>query len=142
MRNRLKTARLAKKLRQKDVAEKLGMKTASYSNWESGFANIPQAKIPLICQILQINEDWLRTGQGEMSNASRQETPSPYEIARELGCGDGAAQIFARYCELPATQKAAFEALVNNLFAAKQVSANFNPQTIKINGDNNNATIN
>lgn len=139
MKNRLKTARLAKKLRQKDVAEKLGMKTASYSNWESGFANIPKAKIPLVCQILGINEDWLRDGEGDMLNASRQEPPSPYEIARELGCGESAAQLFARYCELPKKQKEAFEELVNSLFAAKRADAS---QTIKINGDNNNAAIN
>lgn len=139
MKHRLKTARLAKKLRQKDFAEKLGMKTASFSNWESGFANIPKAKIPLICQILGINEDWLRDGEGEMLNASSQKPTSPYEIARELGCGESAALLFARYCELPKKQKEAFGELVNSLFAAKRADA---PQTIKINGDNNNAAIN
>jgi len=142
MRTRLKTARTALNLRQKDVAERLAMRQSSYSNWEAGLSAIPNAKIPLICKLLGINETWLRTGEGEMLELP-EATPSPYHIAIDLGCGESAAQLFAHYCELPKKQKEAFEELVNRLFAAKQ-AANAQ-QTIKINsinGNNNNATIN
>lgn len=66
MNKRLREARNALNLRQKDFAEKLFLKLSSYANWESGCSPIPQAKIPLICSTFGINEEWLRSGKGEM----------------------------------------------------------------------------
>ena len=66
MNKRLREARNALNLRQKDFAEKLFLKLSSYANWESGCSPIPQAKIPLICSTFGINEEWLRSGSGEM----------------------------------------------------------------------------
>ena len=66
MNKRLREVRNALNLRQKDFAEKLFLKLSSYANWESGCSPIPQAKIPLICSTFGINEEWLRSGEGEM----------------------------------------------------------------------------
>ena len=142
---RVRKLRKALRLNQTEFASKLGRRQQTVAMWESGERKTPDFAFAAIAQLFGANERWLRTGDGEMF-ATEPLSPNlpPYEYARQAGCGDGAAQIFARYCELPPEQKAAFEALVNNLFAAKMATLGITP-SIKINsitGDNNNATIN
>lgn len=81
MNKRLREARNALGLRQKEFAGKLFLKLSSYANWESGCSPIPQAKIPLICNTFGIDETWLRTGKGEMFGAS---PPAQPKSNREL----------------------------------------------------------
>ncbi len=144
MNKRLREARNALNLRQKDFAEKLFLKLSSYANWESGCSPIPQAKIPLICLTFGINETWLRTGEGEMlaaaGSTSTTNLPSPYESARAHGCSEAIAKIYARYCALPDEEKAIFERIVDSLVEEKVKRPQPDGGGIAINnvyGDNN-----
>ena len=46
--------------------EKIGMKKNTISQLESGKNNITESTIKLICSVFNVNEDWFRTGNGEM----------------------------------------------------------------------------
>lgn len=63
---RIKEVRKVKNMRQCDFGEKLGVKETTVTSWETGKRNPSEAVILAICKEFSINEDWLRTGQGEM----------------------------------------------------------------------------
>ena len=70
MDERLKQIRKALDLTQQEFADKLGIARGNISAYEVG-KNLPSdAVISLICKIYfskgKVNEDWLRTGAGEM----------------------------------------------------------------------------
>ncbi len=56
-------------LKQKDVAQSLGVAISTVSSWEN-MSIIPENSIVSICLIYNVNESWLRTGEGEIFNPS------------------------------------------------------------------------
>lgn len=66
MNERLKELRKTLKLTQQEFADRLNIKRGAIANYEIG-RNAPiDAVISLICKEFSVNEDWLRTGEGEM----------------------------------------------------------------------------
>ena len=65
MGERIKQIRTSLNLTQEEFAIKLGMGSSSIAAFESG-RPIKNRIIKEICKIFKINEDWLRTGEGEM----------------------------------------------------------------------------
>ena len=66
MKERIKALRKALDLTQQEFADKIGMKRNTVANYETG-RNEPSASvISLICREFSINENWLRTGEGDM----------------------------------------------------------------------------
>ena len=66
MKERLKTLRKALNLSQQEFADKLGVKRGTISNYEIGRNEPIDAVISLICLTFNVNENWLKTGSGEM----------------------------------------------------------------------------
>lgn len=46
--------------------EPIGMTDSEIKNIETGATQLKENKIPLICNAYNVNEQWLRTGQGNM----------------------------------------------------------------------------
>lgn len=66
MNERMKRLRKALDITQQEFADKIGIKRNSYANYETG-RNIPiDAIIVSICREFNVNETWLRTGEGKM----------------------------------------------------------------------------
>lgn len=66
MKERIKLLRHTLSLTQQKFADRLGIKGNAISQYESG-RNAPiDAVISLICREFNVNEEWLRTGAGEM----------------------------------------------------------------------------
>ena len=81
MHERIKQARKALDLTQQEFADRLGIKRGTIANYELGRNEPIDAVITLICREFAINENWLRTGEGEMLQpVSRDE-----EIAAFMG---------------------------------------------------------
>lgn len=72
--NRIKTIRKDNKLTQVEFGEKIGVKGNTITNYENGLRSPSDAVILSICREFNINEVWLRTGQGEMHNTPKNET--------------------------------------------------------------------
>ena len=53
-------------LTQKDFADRIGVKRNTVAVYESGGCNVSDSVIKMICREFSVNEDWLRTGEGDM----------------------------------------------------------------------------
>lgn len=66
MKDRIKKLRKELDLTQQEFADKIGIPRDSIGGYETGRRNPSEAAISLICAKCNVNEEWLRTGQGEM----------------------------------------------------------------------------
>ena len=66
MNERIKQVRLLTKLSQTEFAEKILVSRSAVCKMESGENSPSEQTVKLICQEFNVNEDWLRTGNGEM----------------------------------------------------------------------------
>lgn len=66
MNERLKSLRKTLDITQQEFADKIGIKRNSYANYETGRNTPIDAIIVSICREFNVNEEWLRTGEGEM----------------------------------------------------------------------------
>lgn len=66
MNERLKKLRKALDLTQQEFADKIGIKRNSFANYETGRNTPIDAIIVSICKEFNVNENWLRTGEGDM----------------------------------------------------------------------------
>lgn len=67
MKNRLRILRKKLNLTQKQFAQSIGLKTASaIGNIELGLIELSDRNIGRICEEFNVNENWLRNGNGEM----------------------------------------------------------------------------
>lgn len=66
MKERLKLLRKSLDITQQEFANKIGIKRNSYANYETGRNTPIDAIILSICREFNVNEEWLRTGEGEM----------------------------------------------------------------------------
>lgn len=76
MHERIKKIRLMLNMTQEEFGAKIGLAKASISRIESGATGTTDQTIRSICREYNVNETWLRTGEGEMFK--------PYDRAREL----------------------------------------------------------
>lgn len=66
MNERLKKLRKILDLTQQEFADRLGISRGNIGSYEVGKSALSDAVISLICREFNVNEDWLRTGEGEM----------------------------------------------------------------------------
>jgi transcriptional regulator with XRE-family HTH domain len=66
MKKRLKQVRKTLKLNQAEFAARLGMAQGGYSQIETGENALLEKNIKLICYTFGVNDQWLRTGFGDM----------------------------------------------------------------------------
>lgn len=70
---RLRELRKTLKLNQTNFAKQLGMTQTAYSMIENGNNPLSDRHIKVICSSFNVNENWLRTGEGDLFSSS------PYE---------------------------------------------------------------
>ena len=66
MNERLKKLRKNLDMTQQKFADRIGYKRNTVAKYETGVNSPSAAVISLICREFNVNEDWLRTGNGEM----------------------------------------------------------------------------
>ena len=66
MKDRIKKIRKALDLTQQEFADRIGVKRNTVGQWECGINPLTDQTISSICREFNVNEDWLRTGEGEM----------------------------------------------------------------------------
>ena len=66
MKDRIRKVRKSLDLTQRGFAERIGMKSNTIATYEMGRAVPSDAAINNICKEFDVNETWLRTGEGEM----------------------------------------------------------------------------
>lgn len=66
MKERIKQIRKNERLTQTEFGERIGVKGNTITNYETGLRNPTDAVIKAICREFNVNETWLRTGEGDM----------------------------------------------------------------------------
>ena len=66
MNERIKKLRKELDLTQQEFADRIGSKRNTIAKYESGDNSPSAAVVSLICRTFNVNEAWLRTGEGEM----------------------------------------------------------------------------
>lgn len=123
MKERLKLLRKALKLNQQEFADKIQVNRSTVAGYERGSTNLSERTIADICRVFYVNEDWLRTGEGEMFRA-RNTTNEELElqVGKLLKTDDEFTKnLFLEYLKLPPEMKTLFEDFVHNL-AKKQIT--------------------
>lgn len=102
---RFKELRKALGLSQEELGNKIGLSKSGISNIESGTRNVTDKHIKLICSEFPINEDWLRTGTGEMFLKTSSDTME--QLKKEFDLDEFSFKLVHGYLKLaPAERKA------------------------------------
>lgn len=98
MKERIKKIRTHFGLTQQKLADRLGLKRQTIAAYEIGNIEPSDSTLLLICKEFNINEDWLRTGNGEMKKDIDMDFSS---ICAEIGIKDEKAkEAIMKYYEL------------------------------------------
>lgn len=84
MNGRIKTVRTTIGLTQTEFGAKIGVKGNTVTGYETGIRNPSDAVIFSICREFNVNEEWLRTGQGEMFKENPFKNEAGYYIEELL----------------------------------------------------------
>lgn len=84
MNDRIRKLRKALDLSQKEFADRIGLKQNAISYMEKKDATVTEQNIKAICSQFCVNEDWLRTGHGEMLIESDRKQRDFFAIFDEL----------------------------------------------------------
>lgn len=75
-------------LNQEEFGKRVGVKGNTIGNYELGLRNPSEAVIFSICREFNVNEDWLRTGNGDMFNPMSEDEELDLYIGRISGSDD------------------------------------------------------
>lgn len=107
------------KLNQRQFAQDLGMAQTGVSGMEQDGATVTDRVIKSICMAYSVNEDWLRTGDGE--TFVKAPTFSLDQFVRERGASDLELEIMKAYFELdPEVRKTVLDHFKARFAAAAQ----------------------
>ena len=113
MKERLKLLRYTLGIKQRELAERLGLNVSAVGAWETGVKPLPKMRAFQICKLYNIRVDWLLNGAGDMFEADAGEkqeaTQEPKKAADALQ--EAAAALFTELS--PIGQNAVLNALRN-----------------------------
>lgn len=112
MPERIRQLRQRLGLSQTEFAKRMGMTRSMISNLELGLIEIPDYKLSMICQQYNVNEHWLRTGEGEMF----QPQPASLDAMAQANQIDALTRaVVETLIEMPQAQRDAFTQLVQDV---------------------------
>lgn len=116
MNERLRLIRKQSGLNQQGMAEKLSISQTHVSALENGVKNLTDRLIADYCREFSINEEWLRTGEGEMFEQAK--TFSLDEKARQYSLTDLELEIMRNYMELDVSIRSSIVEMVKKSVSA------------------------
>ncbi len=110
---RIAELRTALNISQEELGNKIGLSRSGISNIEKCKRTLNDRHIKLICTEFNVNENWLRTGEGPMFR----ETPSATidKLAQEFGLDDLDKKILDTYIQLSAQHRAVLKSWLADL---------------------------
>lgn len=104
MKKRLSLLRKELDITQEEMGDKLGVTRAAISRLEGGDRNLTEQMILAICRVFNVNETWLRTGEGEMFVKTDDSLIS--KLSAEYDLSDTEKRVLSVYLRLDETRRA------------------------------------
>ena len=118
MNTRLTAIRADQKLTTRAFGEKIGLSGGAITNMEKGTRNITSRTIADICRVFNVNEEWFRTGVGNMYVDDDDTLIS--RLAAKYNLNETSAQIIKTFCELPQSSRDLLESFLEQLVAQER----------------------
>ena len=116
MNERIKQIRKELSLTMEKFGERLGVRKTAISLIESGRNNLTDQMLKAICREFNVNEEWLRTGKGEMFVEDSDSIID--KILSEMPLDDLSQTILRAYIEMDARKREIFNSSIKELAAA------------------------
>ena len=120
MNERIKELRKMLNLTMEKFGERVGVTRSAMSNIENGNRNLTEQMLRSICREFSVNEEWLRTGEGEMFVISRNDYIEM--VSRSYGLDKIDEAIITAYMALDPQKRAIIKEYI--LAVAKTYSEN------------------
>ncbi|PHV69232.1 Cro/Cl family transcriptional regulator [Sporanaerobium hydrogeniformans] len=114
MNDRVRFLRKNFKKTQKEFGEIIGLKQTSIADIEKGKVNITDRTVKLICSEFNVNEEWLRTGEGAMFNETTTMTLDEYAQKNNLSPLE--LDIMKAYMDIDRDTRLKFLSQIKNIF--------------------------
>ena len=121
MNERLKSIRKSLSMTQKDFGAELGVSRDTYASYESGRVIPNNTFIQLMCSKFNVNEEWLRTGDGEMFIKTKRTTLD--ELTASYNLNDKEKAIIQAFLDLSPQGRAGVLEYVDKLVGSIAGSA-------------------
>lgn len=114
---RLIELRKDKKLTQAEFASKLNLSRSAVSNYEYGKTDVPDRTVADICRVFNVNEEWLRTGSGDMYRPPIEKGNELVELVADLVQTDDdfSKQFIIEYLKLSDDEKEVIKKIMRNV---------------------------
>lgn len=110
MNERIKELRKALDLSGDKFGQSIGLSRMAISNIENGRYGVTEQTIITICNIYNVNEDWLRTGEGSMFNKTKAGFLA--ELQKQYSLTDFQVNFVKNYLELSDKDKASIDKFI------------------------------
>lgn len=123
MKDRIKMIRMDNNMTQTDFGKAIGVKGNTITNYESGIRNPSEAIIISICREFNVNENWLRTGEGAPYNSGFQDISS---YINRIAAGDDylIKDIIDVYMELDQNSRSALKHIAEKMYQKRKEREN------------------
>ena len=139
MNSRIKQLRTALKLTLEEFGDRIGVTRAAVSKWENGDRGIADSMVVSICREFNVNEQWLRTGEGRMLSNEREAVLDRLAEKYDLNADD--RDVLAAYLRLTPEQRDGIKAYMTNLLEIKSGHAT-QPRRVEVSDDVAAAVVN
>lgn len=139
MNSRIKQLRTALKLTLEEFGDRIGVTRAAVSKWENGDRRIADSMVVSICREFNVNEQWLRTGEGRMLSNEREAVLDRLAEKYDLNADD--RDVLAAYLRLTPEQRDGIKAYMTNLLEIKSGHA-VQPRRVEVSDDVAAAVVN
>lgn len=119
---RLKELRKALNLNQTEFAKRINRSQGVFSQYEIGVRELNDRTITDICREFNVNEGWLRTGEGVMFNPPKDTDTELSEAIADLIVSDDefTKRLILAYVKLPKEHREAFKNFIGGVMKEEE----------------------
>ena len=137
MNERIKELRIALRLTQEDFGKAIGVQRAAVNKWEKGINGVADSMILSICREFGVSEHWLRTGEGEMFEQTRETVLD--RLAAEYSLDKEQVSVIENFLDLSPQERTLFLTQMRKVFGGPAAQP---PRRVDVSGDVAAAVVN
>lgn len=137
MNTRIKELRTALHLTLEGFGDRIGVTRAAVSKWENGDRGIADSMVVSICREFGVSEQWLRTGEGEMFEQTRETVLD--RLAAEYSLDKEQVSVIENFLDLSPQERTLFLTQMRKVFGGPAVQP---PRLADVSGDVAAAVVN